>query len=528
MLEEPGAPLPYSNLSAAHYEIGHYAQCVDDIKQAVKLYGNGTAPFKNKLAPRLVKSYMQLRNYEAAEKVLEQMRDHAEWAILSAACQRGIVSQSLDEAQCRRRILHSLPRYLPTILEGTEYYVIGHDNACSQIDKSMFEQCDTSLAVFFGGVGDARNLYATMLGIDKLEKGITGEKTRTYHATINDIKANALARDLVMFHLLDDLAASVGSGEENRTELLATIFFLYVGAVIPKYIFDRIQDTIERVVAALRSGKGKVEWLHVYDRDTPQLLVSLNSWRDKLKSMYSTAKVTRSLTQYFEDANKGHLQHTGEPKQRKGCKREIHYFKTVGAHFPPETLKQRWEPGFPSVGAKDATPNKVKAYVSKNWKVNVTMLDVDWQRGSHGSLDSAMGFDPYDTMGSLYKETGMEEPARKSTLYDYVSHFFSHVADVIRRLQGRILVEVIHGEITGVMDKIRYGELERSGDFPSSYDQVHMSNIPYVASRSFPLPQHVGLMDSQRLHRWPIDFLFICHAYHQACYHLSDYRKLSS
>lgn len=244
--------------------------------------------------------------------------------------------------------------------------------------------------------------------------------------------------------------------------------------------------------------------------------------------MYSTAEVTRSLTQYFEDANKGHLQRTGEPKQREGCKREIHYFKTVGAHFPPETLKQRWEPGFPSVGAKDATPNKMKAYVSKNWKVNVTMLDIDWQRGSHGSLDSAMGFDPYDTMDSLYKETGMKEPASKSTLYDYVSHFFSHVADVIRRLQGRILVEVIHGEITGVMDKIRYGDLERSGDFPSSYDQVHMSNIPYVASRSFPLPKHVGLMDSQRLHRWPIDFLFICHAYHQACYHLSDYRKLSS
>ncbi len=421
---------------------------------------------------------MHLRNYEAAEKALEQMRDHTEWPVLNAACQKGGASRSLDEAQCRGRILHSLPRYLPTLLPGTEYYVVGHDNACSQIDESMFDQFDTPFAVFFGGVGDARNLYATMLGIDKLEKGITGERTRTYHATINDIKASALARDLVMFHLLDDLAAAVGPNEENRTELLATIFFLYVGAVMPKYIFDRIQDTIARVIAILRSGEGKVDWLHVYERDTPQLLASLKSWRGKLKSMYSAGEVTRFLTQHYEDSNKGHLERAGKPKHRKGCKREIHYFKTSGAHWPPETLKRRREPGLPSLGDEGATPKKVKAYIVKEWRVNVTMLDVDWERALKGSLEGAMAFDPYDMMDSLYKETGIEEPAKRSTLYDYVSHFFSHVADVIRRLGGRILVEVIHGEITGVMDKIRYGELERSRGFPSSYDQVHMSNIP--------------------------------------------------
>lgn len=362
--------------------------------------------------------------------------------------------------------------------QGTEYYVVGHDDARSQIDERMFEQTNTPIAIFFGGIGDARNLYATMLGIDKLEKGLTAERTRTYHATINDIKANALARDLVMFHLLDDLAAAVDSTEDKRTELLSTIFFLYVGAVMPKYIFDRIQDRIEKVIAIVHSGGGKVDWLRFYERVSPQLLASLNSWRGKLRSMYSTAEVTHSLVQFYEDTNNGHLERAGAPKKRKVCKREIHYFKTIGAHWPPETLKQSQEPGFPSLRDREATPKKVKAYVLKNWKVNVTMLDADWQRASHGSLDSAMAFDPYDMMDNLYKETGIEEPAKKSTLYDYVSHFFSHVADVIKRLQGCIIVEVIHGEITGVLDKIRHGELERKGGFPSSYDLVHMSNIP--------------------------------------------------
>ena len=48
-------------------EIGHYARCIEYINQARKFYGDDTVPFKNKLAPRLVKSYMQLSNSEAAE-----------------------------------------------------------------------------------------------------------------------------------------------------------------------------------------------------------------------------------------------------------------------------------------------------------------------------------------------------------------------------------------------------------------------------------------------------------------------------
>lgn len=63
------APLANSNLSAAHYEIGGYARCVEDINQTQKFYGADTVPFKKKLAPRLVKAYMQLSNSEAAESV---------------------------------------------------------------------------------------------------------------------------------------------------------------------------------------------------------------------------------------------------------------------------------------------------------------------------------------------------------------------------------------------------------------------------------------------------------------------------
>ena len=52
-------------------------------------------------------------------------------------------------------VLLQLPRYLPTIFPTTEYYVVGHDEACPQIDASTMDKHNTSLSFFFGGIGDA-------------------------------------------------------------------------------------------------------------------------------------------------------------------------------------------------------------------------------------------------------------------------------------------------------------------------------------------------------------------------------------
>ncbi len=111
----------------------------------------------------------------------------------------------MNKDKCQWEIVLNLLRYLPTSLSSTEYCVVGHDDACPRIDRSMLEDFDDPLSFFFRRIGDARNLYATVLQIDRLEQENTGRRKRTYHATINNIKGGALARDLVMFYLLDDL-----------------------------------------------------------------------------------------------------------------------------------------------------------------------------------------------------------------------------------------------------------------------------------------------------------------------------------
>lgn len=107
------------------------------------------------------------------------------------------------------------------------------------------------------------------------------------------------------------------------------------------------------------------------------------------------------------------------------------------------------------------------------------MLDADW----HVNVDLAegvMAMDPYDLMDTLYVESGLEDPTNKSTLYHFVAHFFEQVASAICSLRGRFVVEIIHGEISSIMEKIRYDALDQELVYPTRYNTVHMSNIPLV------------------------------------------------
>ena len=341
----------------------------------------------------------------------------------------------------------------------------------------MLKRNRNSLAFFFGGIRDARNLYATILEIDRLEQSVAKRHTRTYHATMNDVNPRALARDLVMFHLLDELKSLPISGENNRTALLATIFFMFIGAVVPSYVSDRIQKAAEAVLIELQSKNSHLHWLKIYDRDRPELIRVLKSWKSKLKSIWNPAEVTERLIWHYRDSNQNHRRLVDEDKPRAGCKQEIKYFLRMGVLWPP--LFKIKEPNSAVTTRPDGGSKSSKSHVLQGWRVNVTMLDPDWAKGP----DEAQGgwsFDPYDLMESFYERTNLQEPANTSALYHYVANFFEHVVLAMRRLDGRLTIEMIHGEVSKTMEQIRYGFLERQQGFPNKYNAVHLSNIPLV------------------------------------------------
>lgn len=145
-------------------------------------------------------------------------------------------------------------------------------------------------------------MYATLLKVDQLEREFLRLPTRKYHLTINDIKPETLARDLLLFFLLNDLGRIKELGENKRRDILTTIFFLYIASVVPQRVSGHIQVTIERVVAALQSGNGIPTWVHIYERDKVLLLKTLDSWHGSLKIRHNVAEVTRVHTKYLKSA----------------------------------------------------------------------------------------------------------------------------------------------------------------------------------------------------------------------------------
>lgn len=124
----------------------------------------------------------------------------------------------------------------------------------------------------------------------------------------------------------------------------------------------------------------------------------------------------------------------------------------TGAHWPPSKRSDVQLAVFQKVVKKKQALAKAKDEIRRDWCVNVTMLDADW----HVNVDLAegvMAMDPYDLMDTLYVESGLEDPTNKSTLYHFVAHFFEQVASAICSLRGRFVVEIIHGEISSIMEK---------------------------------------------------------------------------
>jgi hypothetical protein len=111
-----------------------------------------------------------------------------------------------------------LPQYKPQADTVREYYTVGHDHAHSMyhplLEKNSTDE--ETIAFFFAGIGDARHLLQTMIAIAKFESARRSQ--RKFHFTINNIKKEVFARDLIFFFLLDQLAAEMRSPEKRKGE----------------------------------------------------------------------------------------------------------------------------------------------------------------------------------------------------------------------------------------------------------------------------------------------------------------------
>ena len=315
------------------------------------------------------------------------------------------------------------------------------------------------------------------------------ESTRRYHFAINDIMASTLAKNLVIFYMLQDLTASEENFDKSLT--LATIFYVFCSQIMPPFAYNHLQTTIKAIIRALDSGSSILDWVFLGVPERFAVRKALVSWKEEAENLCSTSEISASVVRVNEEMRQATAGFFGESMEKipAGCSKEMALYQKTTVLYPPEILLGEYEPAMQSLidiyeRSNEMPVKKINTYCNDNWKVNVTFLDVEGEKvrkDEGGELELA--FNPFDAAAQLYKELHLPKPEHPRSLYDYIAGFFNETAAALKYLSGRVMVEVICGELFTVMEKIKYNIMDWRGKestsaFPTQFDRIHESNIP--------------------------------------------------
>ncbi|MCJ1351691.1 MAG: hypothetical protein MMC33_001675 [Icmadophila ericetorum] len=376
------------------------------------------------------------------------------------------------------KLLERLPPYLPSLARITEYYAFGHDQAHPQLNEDIINSTENP-SVFFTGIGDGRNLYATLMTTVEYERTL-GCK-RAYHFTINDIKPTILSRNSIVLLLLDDLSKLPNKASDQSDVLLASIFYVFAGIVMPAWCSMVLQKAIDLIFDALSSDENLPGGITILVRDKNDYRKILNSWKEGANSMWNV--------QLMLDVQKAQSEYTleGLAGNASGYSPNVEedekMFKELGLLFPSEKLLLKYEPVLHKLLVKykaarsAASKEEILAYVQTNWRVNHTFLDPVWD--AQKVLSPLPTHNPFDMIDRMFTLSDLKRPHGRPRLFDHGTKFFASTASAMGHLRGRVVYEMIIGDFSKIAQELKYETVEnRIRDSPKIYDRVHMSNVP--------------------------------------------------
>lgn len=354
---DPSDPVPPRNLSAGYYELGVYTKCISTAKESIALLGEN----------------LSTENQAQVEKLK---------ARIAKAEVHSFKTSAVDRKEARTKIFGRLPRYKPGMfttigyfmtieyvttieyLTTIEYFTVGHDTVTSIFEADMFQTFAPEakeISFFLGGVGDARTVLQTVTVIMESEKSKKSPE-RKYHFTVNDISKSALARNVVVWMLLDELMNL--DGEDEREIVLNTVFFIYLSTMLPKYAFNMLEETISKAISALEKGESPLRWLFLHEKDVPSYLAALKYWLGEGEEVFTSSEVVDkvSMKMWSTDMRNAGTKYRNEKRL---------YIQSA-VLFPSKRVLQLHDPDF--LGMIEKYSNKpdqnaalFKKYVGEHW-----------------------------------------------------------------------------------------------------------------------------------------------------------------
>ncbi|EGG07424.1 uncharacterized protein MELLADRAFT_85823 [Melampsora larici-populina 98AG31] len=486
----PSDPTPLSNLSAAAFETGDYAKSVQYSTEALALLEQDPDddPRKHKLLTRLTKA----RRY------------HTDPDDSSA-------KESLRDAIFR------LPRYRPYLAHERNYYPVGHD-----IPEPLY--CPTLrrttkgaqvVSFMFCGIGDARNMVHTILNYDFYGPK-SHESDQRLHLTILDVKPAILARDLILFALLDDISLTMGLSRQEAFQLdqrqpnqlletLNTASYFYMAQVMPAFAWERIQAIIQRLLDSFDNSKQPIPWVYIPATVQAAVRPRLEAWKQEHTGPYSTEafREITALDKLQAQMARIHMPEDLHVDPYSSFPR-LMFDKRVYDEFyivlPDEKLLNAHDAELAKIvrdyrNEESSADGRISSYIDRKWKPNLTLADILWEKENtmpQYQPRPNMDFSPCGVIESLLEGVAGDRGLSSvpgNTLMSVLESYFMMIGKAIANLRNRITVEVCFGEMSDHLEKIRYQAHDRSTEteakdrfssakWPHKYHLIHMSNIP--------------------------------------------------
>jgi tetratricopeptide (TPR) repeat protein len=211
---------PAWNKSAVYLELGDYTMAASTAHTVLDGEHQLQGQERQKVLSRMIKALLLCKSYAEAKQYVEALSDGSDRLAMSILVEHGLSAEGLTaKSPLYKGHVRRLPYTKPHMDDVAEFYNVGHDKPGSMFDALLILNSKRSetLSFFLAGIGDARHFLQTIIAIQAFE--LSKIKDHRYHVTLNDLKSEVLARDLIFFLLLEQLSAELPAAEIDENTL---------------------------------------------------------------------------------------------------------------------------------------------------------------------------------------------------------------------------------------------------------------------------------------------------------------------
>ncbi|KAJ9608859.1 hypothetical protein H2200_006630 [Cladophialophora chaetospira] len=492
--------------------MGKYAESIAAAEKALGLDEGRNKSLQTKLQNRIAQAQLHLMHISALRLPLLPLPDDGLPSSMTdnRECM-GSLRLKLPRPKLRELLARELPRCKPPFTRIPAWGRFGHDTFQPLFDNQLGKVYNLSadpkftpssdlnaltktstevVSFFFGGIGDARHLFATWVELyPALNSSPPAEGLPRFDFLVNDYDPHVFARDLSIWYLLDTLAAVIADGRASKDGLMltTTIYYVFCSPIMPPEIYDYLQTTITECVEMLQDKRPLPCWLVFLEQTRETIISVFETWQNEIPRLYDVSAFHKSMLKHQVEHGSLLMAYDASlvQNQKKSMKIEQDCYTKTLLLLPPKILQDAHLDRLYRQFVKNTKDSKeLRRNISSTWKVDPTLFDLNDEKLRDNV--SEMYPEPWRLLEDLYVVTMAPLPEDPKSLFEYVAPFFMVVAQILASLRDRMTVRVSVGDVVDQLEDLRPSmQSEPAERTQGLFDRIHLSNKPDYLGMDF-------------------------------------------